>query len=365
MALVALLYSRTLGGVKYVQQEWQRSVRALTNSNGFVIARTDHQAFGEDIGVGVGLRKVEQGYSADKATRQGYGLTENDADTGQQHTWFRKLETQAGRWSSPDPYKGSMQLGDPQSFNRYSYVSNQPTNFVDPSGLMFLAACRWVRYAAFTSYNEDGSINSTEPGGWQYECTQLFILWDSPLPVPIFTIPDPNIGGGGGGGTPVQPPTQPTQTCGVNPVTGQSGFSRNPLNATGNLRSDPEGQGQFTGSRRGVPGSHKSLDVAGVLNTTPVVSPFSGTITSSGPSGTVLGTSVTIRHDNGMESQLGHLQARTTIGKGRVGQGQQIGIIGNTGNVSSTMVPHVHWILKSRPGGTRLDPEKVLNNPCP
>lgn len=31
-----------------------------------------------------------------------------------------------------------MSLGDPQSFNRYSYVGSQPTNFVDPSGLQII-----------------------------------------------------------------------------------------------------------------------------------------------------------------------------------------------------------------------------------
>ena len=127
--------AESLGGIKYVQQDWQGSVRTVSNSNGFVIARTDHQAFGEDIGIGVGLRKVEQGYSADKATRQGYGLTENDESSGLNHTWFRKLEQRAGRWSSPDPYKGSIYLLNPQSFNRYSYVLNDPITFVDPSGL--------------------------------------------------------------------------------------------------------------------------------------------------------------------------------------------------------------------------------------
>jgi len=111
------------------------ATKCQTENDGHVVARTDHQAFGEEIGVGVGLRKIEQGYSADKATRQGYGLTENDESSGQQHTWFRKLETQAGRWTSPDPYKGSMQLGDPQSFNRFAYVLNDPVNTVDPSGL--------------------------------------------------------------------------------------------------------------------------------------------------------------------------------------------------------------------------------------
>lgn len=121
--------------VQYVQQDHQGSVRTVMNNSGFVVSRTDHQAFGETIQSGVGLRTAAQGYGSPSPTRQGYGLTENDAASGQQHTWFRKLETQAGRWGSPDPYNGSMSLGDPQSFNRYSYVRSEPTNFVDPSGL--------------------------------------------------------------------------------------------------------------------------------------------------------------------------------------------------------------------------------------
>ncbi|MBK8811006.1 MAG: hypothetical protein IPN69_09780 [Acidobacteria bacterium] len=67
--------------------------------------------------------------------RQGYGLTENDPATDLNHTWFRKNENRAGRWTSPDPYNGSASVSNPQSWNRYSYVENQPTNFVDPSGL--------------------------------------------------------------------------------------------------------------------------------------------------------------------------------------------------------------------------------------
>ena len=143
------------GGVKCIQQDWQGSVRAVANSNGHVVARTDHQAFGEEIGVGVGLRKIEHGYSADRATRQGYGLTENDESSGLNHTWFRKLENQAGRWTSPDPYIGSMSVGNPQSFNRYSYVENDPVNFVDPSGL-----CSIV-----TTINANGQITSTATSG--------------------------------------------------------------------------------------------------------------------------------------------------------------------------------------------------------
>ncbi|MBK8148880.1 MAG: hypothetical protein IPK58_11890 [Acidobacteria bacterium] len=86
------------------------------------------------------VREPEPGFGRRQANRQGYGLTEKDS-TGLNHTWFRKNENRAGRWTSPDPYNGSASVGNPQSWNRYSYVENQPTNFVDPSGLLRIWSC--------------------------------------------------------------------------------------------------------------------------------------------------------------------------------------------------------------------------------
>jgi RHS repeat-associated protein len=189
-----------LGGVKYIQQDHQGSVRTVTNSNGFVVARTDHQAFGDEVGIGVGLRSIEQGYSVDKVAKQGYGLTENDDATGQQHTWFRKLETQAGRWSSPDPYKGSMSLGNPQSFNRYSYVENQPTNYVDPSGLTMVLCVR---------YGDDES-------GWSpWDCETIYenVGWPGENRTRDPWIHPPGTGGGGGGGVPPKKEEEKTIDC--------------------------------------------------------------------------------------------------------------------------------------------------------
>jgi RHS repeat-associated protein len=40
-----------------------------------------------------------------------------------------------GRFLSPDPYSSSAGPADPPSWNRYSYTSNDPINFVDPHGL--------------------------------------------------------------------------------------------------------------------------------------------------------------------------------------------------------------------------------------
>lgn len=40
-----------------------------------------------------------------------------------------------GRFTSPDPTADSISPADPQSWNRYSYVGNDPCNAVDPMGL--------------------------------------------------------------------------------------------------------------------------------------------------------------------------------------------------------------------------------------
>src|SRR5690606_8405164 len=87
--------------------------------------------------------------------------TEKDSATGLDHTWFRKNENQAGRWTGPDPYLGSMKIGNPQSFNRYSYVQNQPTDFVDPTGLVIIAVPNCERVCVRVE-NEDGTWGESD-----------------------------------------------------------------------------------------------------------------------------------------------------------------------------------------------------------
>jgi RHS repeat-associated protein len=94
------------------------------------------------------MRTTSQGYGGSDSSRQRYALTERDEATGLDHTWWRKYENTAGGWTSPDPFKGS--ISDPQSFNLFTYVSNDPLNFIDPSGL-----CSWQ--APYTP-NPNGTI---------------------------------------------------------------------------------------------------------------------------------------------------------------------------------------------------------------
>jgi RHS repeat-associated protein len=123
-------------GLSYVLTDVQGSARTTMNNNGSastVLARHDYLPFGEELAAGIGLRTAGQGYSGADYNRQKYALTERDDVTGLDHTWWRKYESLSGRWTSPDPLAGN--IGDPQSFNRYSYTQNDPTNLVDPSGL--------------------------------------------------------------------------------------------------------------------------------------------------------------------------------------------------------------------------------------
>lgn len=133
------------GGVRYMMMDHQGSTRMSMNSSSVagsvVVSRSDYMPFGEMIGAGIGRRNEVSGYNATDENVHRYALTERDESTGLDHTLWRKYENKSGRWTSPDPYKGSMIVGDAQSFNRYVYVRNDPINLVDPGGLIH--SCDW------------------------------------------------------------------------------------------------------------------------------------------------------------------------------------------------------------------------------
>jgi RHS repeat-associated protein len=62
-------------------------------------------------------------------------LKERDVETGLDYFNARYYPSVQGRFSSADPLLASAEVGDPQTWNRYSYVSNKPLNRVDPSGM--------------------------------------------------------------------------------------------------------------------------------------------------------------------------------------------------------------------------------------
>jgi len=138
--------ARDLSGTLYREVFWLVSdqlgtPRIVVNKSGSLasVKRHDYLPFGEEIGsaqVGlIGGRDTTLGYLAD-SVRQKFTAYEADGETGLNFAQARYQSTVQGRFTSVDPVGASANVGDPQSFNRYSYVENMPTNFTDPSGTM-------------------------------------------------------------------------------------------------------------------------------------------------------------------------------------------------------------------------------------
>jgi hypothetical protein len=99
---------------------------------------------------------------------------------------------------------------------------------------------------------------------------------------------------------------------------------------------------------------HDGLDLAAPLGR-PVRAIAAGTVVAAGRAadGAVI---VRIRHADGSESLYGHLGAGLDVHEGdRVRAGDQIGVIGLTGNTTG---PHLH--LELTRNGRKLDPERVI-----
>ncbi|HEU4509335.1 MAG TPA: RHS repeat-associated core domain-containing protein [Pyrinomonadaceae bacterium] len=98
------------------------------------IKRHDYLPFGEEIPAGAGGRSSALGYNAD-TTRQRFAGYEADFETDLNYAQARYQSSVQGRFTSTDPISGN--IADPQSWNMYSYVGNNPVNRTDPTGMSY------------------------------------------------------------------------------------------------------------------------------------------------------------------------------------------------------------------------------------
>ncbi len=104
----------------------------LLDHEGSLVATTDSSGnvTGTDL-----LTPYGQAVSNSTSDFYLYTGLDQDAINGSDHAWYRNYSTAQSRWLRPDPYNGSYDLYNPQSFNRYNYVENNPLEFIDPRGL--------------------------------------------------------------------------------------------------------------------------------------------------------------------------------------------------------------------------------------
>ncbi len=123
------------GGTSYLTTDALGSPRVITNANGAVKARHDYLSFGEEIYSGTGGRAEHFGYRNDRV-RQKFTGYERDLETGLDYAQARHYANTQGRFTSPDPLLASASIAAPQTFNRYTYVLNNPQSLTDPWGLL-------------------------------------------------------------------------------------------------------------------------------------------------------------------------------------------------------------------------------------
>jgi len=126
----------------YVTVDHLGSTRMLTDANGSSnVRRYDYQPFGADIPAGSGGRTTAMGYLA-AADTLGEKFTGQFRDSESALDWFnvRHMSGAQGRFQSVDPANAGAAVGNPQTWNAYAYVGNNPLSYTDPSVLWFGSA---------------------------------------------------------------------------------------------------------------------------------------------------------------------------------------------------------------------------------
>ena len=78
--------------------------------------------------------------------------------TGLDYAVNRTYDSKQGRFTQVDPIgMKSVSLSDPQSFNLYAYVQNDPVNYTDPTGLDLMSEPHWTDICFSAAYSGCGS----------------------------------------------------------------------------------------------------------------------------------------------------------------------------------------------------------------
>ena len=124
-------------GVRYVAVDHLGSTRMLLDGSGAAKECLDYFPYGEPLTVG----RTDGCWTAADDSRLRFTGKERDSETGLDYFGARYMSSAQGRFTSPDPVNHPAAsknpaafLMNPQRWNGYSYVSNNPMRMVDPDG---------------------------------------------------------------------------------------------------------------------------------------------------------------------------------------------------------------------------------------
>jgi RHS repeat-associated protein len=93
-----------------------------------------------------------------------FATYQHESESNLEHAGFRKYASIQGRFTSPDPFLGSIDLANPQSWNRYAYAGNTPMIAADPLGL-------FVHDPMWSGISGGGTAGMWYSGGLSSPCT--------------------------------------------------------------------------------------------------------------------------------------------------------------------------------------------------
>jgi RHS repeat-associated protein len=117
--------------VEYYHLDAIGNVRAVSDASGAVVERHDYLPFGEECTTGACASNPQLG----AGTPRKFTGKERDAETGLDYFGARYYGSKIARFTTTDPaYTMAENVVDPQRWNRYAYVRNNPLRYTDPDG---------------------------------------------------------------------------------------------------------------------------------------------------------------------------------------------------------------------------------------
>jgi RHS repeat-associated protein len=120
-----LLAIQTENAPWWVHEEPVGKSKRVTNTSGNTVSTVELDPWGGETN-----RNSAAAFQPRRFTS--YERDVNSSD----EAMFRRYSRWWSRFDQPDPHDGSYDFSNPQSFNRYAYVQNDPVNSIDPTGLM-------------------------------------------------------------------------------------------------------------------------------------------------------------------------------------------------------------------------------------
>jgi RHS repeat-associated protein len=167
----------------YSHADWLSTSRLATTASRTVYFDQAYAPFGEGY---------QRNISPSDPPLEFAGMFKHTA-TGYYDTPNREYHPVQGRWISPDPAGlAAVKISNPQSWNRYAYVGNNPLSFFDPLGLSPNCVAHTIDYYV------DG----------QYDSSMIFLDCTDDSPGGGSLVNTGVGGGAGGGGTNCAPGTK-------------------------------------------------------------------------------------------------------------------------------------------------------------